>query len=240
MILIRSLIFQIWFYGLMIIMGILCAPLALWSREGAYYSIHSFLRLAFWGLEHFCGLKAEVRGEAPKGEVLIASKHHSFLDILILAHVLPKARFIMKRSLVWAPVLGFYALRIGASPVTRGKGRASVRDMMREADRRRSLDGQLVIYPQGTRVAPGVKAPWKTGVFLLAQSYKMPCVPVAINAGHFWPKRGILRRPGVAVVEFLEPMPEGLTSRRYLAELEARIEPACDRLSAEAKERFGV
>ncbi|MEL6793431.1 MAG: 1-acyl-sn-glycerol-3-phosphate acyltransferase, partial [Pseudomonadota bacterium] len=152
MLLVRSLIFQVWMYGLMAILGVVFAPLAIWSRDGAYFAISIYLRLVFWGLQAICGLTAETRGEIPEGDVLIAAKHQSFLDVLILVRDLPAAKFVMKRSLVWAPILGFYALRIGASPVTRGKGAASVEEMVEEAEKRRALSGQLVIYPQGTRV----------------------------------------------------------------------------------------
>lgn len=236
----RTLVFTIWLYGLMGVLGILCAPIALWSRDGAYFCIRVYLRLVFWGLRVFCGLTAETRGPIPEGDVLIASKHQSFLDILILVRDLPRAKFVMKRSLVWAPVLGFYALRIGASPVTRGKGWASVEELMREVEKRRALDGQLVIFPQGTRTAPGIAAPYKPGSHILYRTYNLPCVPAAANTGHFWPRSGFPIKPGVAVVEFLEPLPANLTAKEFLGELADRIEPVSDRLSREAKERFGA
>lgn len=236
----RSLLFAIWLYGLMGLLGILLAPAAALSRAGAYWAIGLYLRLVFAGLRALCGLTFEVRGPVPVGDVLVAAKHQSFLDVLILLRALPKARFVMKRSLVWAPVLGFYALRIGAAPVTRGKGLESVVEMMREVAKRKALDGQLVVFPQGTRVAPGATAPWKPGSHLIYRTYGLPCVPAALNTGLFWPRSGVIRRRGVAVVEFLEPLPEGLGPKEFVARLEAAIEPATARLEAEARERFGV
>lgn len=224
----------------MVICGVICAPFALWSREGAYASIRVYLRIVFWGLKTFCGLTAETRGPIPTGDVIVAAKHQSFLDILILCRVLPRPAFVMKRSLVFAPILGAYALRIGAAPVRRGGGREAVEEMVAEVARRGALNGQLVIFPQGTRVAPGVEAPYRTGAHHLYRAYRLPCVPAALNTGHFWPRRDVLRRPGVAVVEFLPPLPPDLPLDAFLAELEASIEPASDRLSAEAKTRFGV
>ncbi|MEL7462530.1 MAG: lysophospholipid acyltransferase family protein [Pseudomonadota bacterium] len=234
MLLVRSLIFQVWMYGLMLILGLLFAPLAIWSREGAYYAISIYLRLVFWGLERFCGLTAETRGEIPAGDVLIAAKHQSFLDVLILVRDLPAAKFVMKRSLVWAPILGFYALRIGASPVTRGKGAASVEEMLDEAERRKDLHGQLVIYPQGTRTAPGEAAPYKIGAWHLYRSYGLPCIPAAVNTGVFWPAKGVTRRPGHAVVELLPPIPPGMEPEPFLEELETQVEAASERLLQEA------
>lgn len=235
----RSILFNIWMYGLMAVLGLLFMPLAAWSRAGAYFAIGVYLKLVFAGLRRLCGLTVETRGPIPTGDVLIAAKHQSFLDIFIMIRALPAAKFVMKRSLIWTPIVGFYALRIGASPVTRGKGWASVNEMMEEVGRRRDLAGQLVIFPQGTRVPPGVEAPYKPGSHLIYRTYDLPCVPAALNTGVFWPRRGVLRRPGVAVVEFLEPLPRGLDPRQFVEELEARIEPASEALLAEAARGLG-
>ncbi|MFV0475907.1 MAG: lysophospholipid acyltransferase family protein [Pikeienuella sp.] len=236
----RSALLMLWVYGLMGLLGLLFLPLAIWSRDGAYVAISIYLKCVFWGMRALCGLRAETRGPVPTGDVLVAAKHQSFLDVLILVRDLPRPRFVMKRSLVWAPILGFYALRIGASPVTRGKGWASVEEMMSELSRRRDLDGQLVIFPQGTRVKPGVEAPYKPGAHLIYRSYGLPCAPAAVNTGHFWPRTGIMRKPGVAVVEFMEPLPEGLSSHEFMTALTGRIEPASARLSEEARQRWNA
>jgi 1-acyl-sn-glycerol-3-phosphate acyltransferase len=98
-----------------------------------------------------------------------------------------------------------------------------------------ALPGQLIIYPQGTRVAPGAKAPYKVGTGLLYEQLGQPCVPVATNVGLFWPKRGILRKRGLAVVEFLPEVPPGLPVSTFMARIEAEIEGASDRLDDEAK-----
>lgn len=239
MLLARSLIFQVWLYGLMLVLGLLFLPLAIWSRGGAYYAISVFLRLVFWGLRVFCGLTAETRGPLPTGDVLVAAKHQSFLDILILCRDLPEAKFVMKRSLVWTPVLGFYALRIGAATVDRGRGRAGADEMMAEIARRSAFRGQLVIFPQGTRLAPGADAPYKIGAHPIYRAYGLPCVPAALNTGHFWRRRRLIIRPGRAVVRFLEPLPAGLPEGEFMAALEQTIEPASAALSAEAERRRG-
>ncbi|MEM7269747.1 MAG: lysophospholipid acyltransferase family protein [Pseudomonadota bacterium] len=236
----RSLLFQIWMYGLMALLGILFFPLAAWSREGAYWAIRRYISAVFWGLRNLCGLTYEIRGEPPKGEALIACKHQSFLDILIVMRAVPAAKFVMKRSLVYAPILGFYALRIGASPVTRGKGSESLSDMMKGVEGKRTARGQLVIYPQGTRVAPDVKAPYKAGAHAIYQAYDLPCHPAAVNTGLFWPRMGVTRKAGIAVLEFLPPLPAGLDQGEFMERLEVLVEPASDRLAAEARDRFEV
>ena len=236
MLLVRSLLFDVLFYSLMVVMGILCAPLALWSRGGAYWSIHRFLDIIFVLLRMICGLRAEVRGPVPTGEVVIAAKHQSFLDILILAHALKRPKFIMKKELRWAPVLGFYAMRIGSTPVDRGKKAKAVKEMMTDVETQREDPGQIVIYPQGTRVAPGADRPYKVGAGVIYDRLQLECHPAATNAGVFWGRKSMLRRPGLAVVEFLEPVPPGMEVQPFIALIRDRIETASDKLVAEAGE----
>jgi 1-acyl-sn-glycerol-3-phosphate acyltransferase len=140
----------------------------------------------------------------------------------------------MKRELLWMPILGQYALRIGCVPVDRGRRGQAIRKMLTDVATGRADPGQLIIYPQGTRLAPGARAPYKTGTAALYQELGQPCVPVACNVGLFWPRSGTALRPGKAVVEFLPPIPPGLPSAEFLQRLEAAVEPASDRLMAEA------
>ena len=135
MVLVRSLLFDACFYLAMAVMGILGAPRALWSVDGAYAVCHDFCRVAFWLLRTICGLRVEVRGPVPTGEVVVAAKHQSFLDILILFDALPRPKFIMKKELKWAPFLGLYALRIGSTPVNRGARGQAMKAMVAHAGR---------------------------------------------------------------------------------------------------------
>jgi len=215
-------------------MGLVFALPAALSRDGALLGVHTYCRWVRWSLRWMTGLRTEVRGTAPEGEVLLAAKHQSFLDIILIVSALPRPRFIMKAELVRAPVLGLYALRIGCIPVHRGQRGQAIKKMKADVEAGRRRPGQLVIYPQGTRIAPGVKAPYKVGTAVLYDQLGAPCVPAAANVGLFWPKRGILRKPGLAVVEFLEPIPPGLSHAQFMARLEQAVETASDRLMAEA------
>lgn len=234
MLLARSLLYDACFYTLMAVMGLACLPAAAVSRGAASWSIRTYCRIALWLLRVICGLRVEVRGRVPRGGVIVASKHQSFLDILIHVSVLPRPRFIMKRELLWAPVLGLYATRIGSIPVRRGARGRAIADMVRAEDAHRTRPGQLVIYPQGTRTAPGAKLPYKVGAGVLYQRLDRTCVPAATNAGAFWGRNSLRRRPGLAVVEYLDPIAPGLPVEAFMAQLEGAVEPASDRLLAEA------
>ncbi|WP_158966381.1 lysophospholipid acyltransferase family protein [Chachezhania sediminis] len=227
----RSAAFSALLFVSMGVMGIALAPVGLLSRRGARWSIKVFARWVFLLARWLVGIRTEWRGPVPQGDVLVVAKHQSFLDVLMLFAVLPRPRFVMKHTLVRAPVFGLYALRVGCIPVDRRRGAGAMTDMVRAA--LAGEGGQLVIYPQGTRVEPGAEAPYRPGVALLYDTMKAMAVPVATNAGLVWPRKGLIRRPGRAVVEFLDPVDPGLTKRAFLTEITARVEMASDRLLAE-------
>lgn len=206
---------------------------ALFDRRAAFMAIHVYCHWVRWSAAVIVGLRSEVRGEVPQGEVLIASKHQSFFDIIILASALPRPKFIMKRELLYTPFIGFYGLRTGCIPVNRGKRGAAIVKMKQDV-MASPVKGQLIIFPQGTRVAPGADLPYKVGAGLLYDQLEQVCVPVATNVGVFWPRHGILRKPGLAVIEFLPVIEPGLRVKEFMTRVEAVIEPASDKLMAEA------
>jgi 1-acyl-sn-glycerol-3-phosphate acyltransferase len=235
-----SAVFIVQMYAMMALMAVWFTPWAILDRRGAFAAVHSYCRWVRFTARVMLGLRSEVRGTPPQREVLIAAKHQSFFDIILIVSAVPRPKFIMKRELIWAPILGWYALRIGCVPVDRGKRAAAIRQMMEGVARGAALPGQLIIYPQGTRVAPGAHRPYKIGTGHLYAQLGQPCIPAATNVGVFWPRRGILRRPGLAVVEFLPPIAPGLPVDAFMADLERTIEQASDRLMAEAGFRRGT
>jgi 1-acyl-sn-glycerol-3-phosphate acyltransferase len=230
----RSLIFNASMYLGMAVLAVVFLPYALVSREGAYLACHTYCRWVIWSARWMVGLEVEVRGTPPTDEVMVAAKHQSFFDILVIFHAIPRGKFIMKRELLFAPILGQYAWRIGCVPVNRGKRGQAIAKMVADVEKGRREPGQLVIYPQGTRVAPGVEKPYKVGSAILYEQLGQDCVPVATNIGVYWGKREVLRRPGTAVVEFLPRLPAGLSREEFMQRLEFEIETVSNALMAEA------
>ncbi len=230
---IRSLIFMIVIYAWMLILGIVYLPYAIFTKQGALRACKTYARSTMWLARWMVGIKCEVRGTVPTGEVVIGAKHQSFLDIIMIFDAIPHGKFIMKRELLWTPVIGMYARRLGCIPVNRGKKGAAVAKMVKDVAKEFSEPGQLVIYPQGTRVAPGVSKPYKVGTAILYSGLGFPCVPVATNAGVFWPRSGILRKPGLAIVDFLDPIEPGVERNAFLSRLEDVIETRSDALMKE-------
>lgn len=230
---VRSLIFTITIYAWMLILGIVFAPYALFAKRGALRACKTYARTTMWLARWMVGIRCEVRGTVPDTEVVVGAKHQSFLDIIIIFAAVPHGKFIMKRELLWTPVIGMYARRLGCIPVDRGKRGRAVAKMVKDVAKEFSEPGQLVIYPQGTRVAPGARKPYKVGTAVLYEGLGFPCIPVATNAGVFWPRTGILRKPGTAIVDFLDPIEPGVERESFLERLEDVIETRSDALMRE-------
>ena len=231
---VRSLIFNIQMYVALLVAGIIYTPAAIMSSDGAVAGCHAYCRYIRWSAGWMIGLKSEIRGEPPTDEVMVAPKHQSFLDVLIIYGALPRGKFVFKSILKYAPVVGQFGLRIGCIPVDRGKRGQAIKKMVADVKAGRARAGQLIIYPQGTRIAPGVKAKYKIGTGALYRELNQPVVPVATNVGVFWPKRGIYRKPGVAVVEFLPRIKAGMALDPFMKHLEQVVETRSEELNKEA------
>jgi 1-acyl-sn-glycerol-3-phosphate acyltransferase len=230
-----SLIFNIQMYLAMPIVALIYLPRAIASPLGAAEAAHAYTRWTFWTLRLLCGLRIEVRGTPRTQPVLIAAKHQSFLDVMMIYAAIPRGKFIIKSLLRFAPFFGWYVMRLGCVAVSRGQRGVAIKKMLAGVAAGREMPGQIVIYPQGTRVAPGAHRPYKKGTAALYAELGQPCVPVATNAGVYWPKRGITRHPGVAVVEFLPAIAPGLAAEPFMAQIEAAIEGTSDALAREAQ-----
>ncbi|MEZ5685523.1 MAG: lysophospholipid acyltransferase family protein [Paracoccaceae bacterium] len=231
----RSYLFVGQMYLMLAVFAVGGLPLAvLGGRTGGTWVARGFCFWVRFSARWLVGLRTEVRGEVPTGDVLVASKHQSFLDILLIFSALPRGRFIMKKELVWTPFVGWYAYFIGCIPVDRAKRGKAIKGMLSAAKNGRMQGGQLIIFAQGTRVAAGAKVPYKIGAGMLYKELGQTCVPVATNVGVFWPRRSMLRKPGLAVVEFLPPIEPGLKVNDFMETIAERIELASDALMAEA------
>jgi 1-acyl-sn-glycerol-3-phosphate acyltransferase len=228
----RGALFYGWFYLSMGVCGALFFLPALVSPVWARALSKLWMAQMFLSLRLIGGVRTEIRGDVPRGFALIAAKHQSMLDVWQLYLTLPFARFVMKRELTRAPVFGWFALRVGTVAVDRGGGRPALQAMVAALRAAGDADGQIVIYPQGTRTPPGVRRDYKVGVHAVYEAMGAPCIPVALNSGLRQP-RGVAVRPGFAVLEFLPPIPPGLPRDAFMARLEAEIEAASDRLARE-------
>ncbi len=233
MLLLRSQFYNLSLYLLIAIMGIVYLIPSIFSRKAALHGIKLFCKIHRRLLQWTCNIRQEFRGTPPTEPCLVCAKHMSLLDIIMLADALPEPKFVMKDSLKYVPIFGFYAMRIGSAPVKRGTGSDAVEKMVDDLDDERQ-SGQIVIYPQGTRVLPGQKKPYKRGAAALYSNFNLPCYMAATNIGVLWGRKSPYRYPGVAVIEFLERrIPEGLESKEFMAIISEEIETRSDALMEE-------
>jgi len=183
-------------------------------------------------LRVICGVRVEIRGRehVPTGPALVAPKHQCMLDVFAQFTVLPKTAFVMKQELMWIPWFGWYASKVRTVVIKRETQAAALKKLVREAKERFAENRQVVIFPEGTRTEPGAPGDYKPGIAALYRELDVPVHPVATNSGVHWPRHGFLRKPGVIVFEYLEPIPPGLKRAEFMRILQERIETASEKL----------
>jgi 1-acyl-sn-glycerol-3-phosphate acyltransferase len=232
----RAFLFNVLFYVTTVLFLVLGSPLLFAPRSWAMWALALHAKTELWLLKTIVGTKLEVRGreKLPNSACLVASKHQSAWETFALIPLFRDPAYLMKRELFWIPLHGWFSYKFKMIPVDRDKGPSALRRMLVEAKTRAAAGREIIIFPEGTRRAPGAPPDYKTGVFLLYEALGVPCVPVALNSGLFWPRRSLKRYPGSIIVEFLEPIPPGLSKREFLPRLQTTIETASNRLIAEA------
>lgn len=233
MIVLRSLLYSAWLYGGSTLMAIAYIPLLLLPRRAMAAGLRAWGWYVRFGLRLICGVRIEVRGTPPQGPALIAAKHQGMLDVAGPFTFLPDACFVLKKELLAIPFFGWYSIKCGMIVVDREGQAAALKKLVVDTQDRMKDDRQVVIFPEGTRTRPGSPGQYKPGVAALYRELGLPCVPAATNSGVHWPARGFLRKPGVVVFEYLEPIPAGLKRGAFMQELEARIEAASNALLEE-------
>jgi 1-acyl-sn-glycerol-3-phosphate acyltransferase len=235
----RSILFNVLFYVTTALFVVLGSPLLFGPRRWAMAALAVHARFELWLLKVVIGLKLEVRGQEklPKGACLVACKHQSAWETFALIPLFRDPALLMKRELFWIPFHGWFSHKFEMIPVDRDKGPSALRAMLRETKKRVEDGREIIIFPEGTRRASGAPPDYKTGVILLYEALGIPCVPIALNSGVFWPRRSMMRRPGTVIVEFLDPIPPGLTKAEFMSRLTTAIETASNRLIAEARSK---
>jgi 1-acyl-sn-glycerol-3-phosphate acyltransferase len=231
----RSLLFNLYFLGWTLLVGLLCLPLLLggWRLANRFGRWWAGTILA--GARVICGLRGEFRGleRLPAGACIVAMKHQSTWDTLAAPRFLAAPAFVLKRELMRVPVFGWYLRRCRMLPIDRAGGAKALKDLVAAAEARKAEGRPIVIYPEGTRRAPGAPPAYHVGVAALYLALNLPVVPVALNSGLYWRRRAFAKRPGTVVLEVQEPIPAGLDRRTFMRTLQERIETASQRLLGE-------
>jgi 1-acyl-sn-glycerol-3-phosphate acyltransferase len=238
----RSIAFNVLFYANLIAHMIVALPTLVLPYPITQAFIRSNSRRTLWLLRVICGIKVEWRGldNIPGGACIVACKHQSVWETVALYTVLPDPVYILKRELMWIPLFGWYMWKAGHVAIDRSAGLAALARMTMQARQRLARSCQLVIFPEGTRRPPGAEPVYKPGVAYLYGKAGVPCVPLALNSGLFWPRRSLLRRPGTILVEALAPIEPGLDRQIFFARLQNVLEEATARLVAEGQRELAA
>ncbi len=232
----RSLLFNALGLAVTVVLLVAGLPLLLMPRRATTGLVWLWGRSLLWLLARVVGLRHQVRGREriPPGPVIFAVKHQSAWETIAFGVLTPDFAAVVKRELTWIPLFGWYMRRAGHVSVDRAGGAAALRRMAKDARARIARGQNLVVFPEGTRTAPGGRPRYQPGIAALYRNLGIPVVPVALNSGLFWGRRTFVKHPGVITVEFLEPIGPGLDRGAFMAELERRIETATRRLCREA------
>src|SRR5208282_5491959 len=235
----RSIVFNFLFYLNLVVLMVIGLPTMLGGRRAVFALARLWGSISVWLLKRICGLRLEYRGveNIPPGGVLIAVKHQSFLETFALLKYAPDFAIVLKRQLTFIPFFGLYLIVSKQIAIDRSRGRQALQQIVAATKPVLAAGRQVFIYPEGTRRPPGAPPRYKPGVAAIYVETEAPCLPVAVNTGLFWRRRGFMRRPGVAVIEYLAPIAPGLDRKNFAALLQEAIETACARLNAEATAR---
>lgn len=234
MIRLRALVFNlVFFLGTAIAIVGVGIPCLVLPRRCLMTATKNWARAVLAALRGIVGLDFEIRGRrdllARPG--LFAVKHQSAWDTFVFFALMPDVAYVLKRELMWIPIYGWLARKNRMIAVDRRGGGQAIRGLMREAKAALAQGRQIVIFPQGTRVAPHATAPYQPGIAALYARLDVPVVPVALNSGRFWGRRSFTKHAGTIVIEVLDPIAPGLDRAAFMRELETRIERASARLT---------
>lgn len=233
MTLLRSLLFNLVFYVVTVVMILAAAPVFAFARpEICMRLVRDWCEVGLFLLRTIAGTRLEVRGLAnvPEGGVLIAAKHQSMFETFALLPYLHNPLYVLKRELIRIPFFGWYAAKVGMIPVDRDRGSSALRDLAARVRAALARGAAIVIFPEGTRRPPGAEPAYRGGIAHLYRAAEVPVVPMALNSGLFWGRRKWVKRPGVITLEILPAIPPGLPRDAFMQTLRDRIETATARL----------
>ncbi len=224
MILLRSAVFNAWFFGMTFLLGLLGVGVRALAPGRALAWARVWARVVLAGARVICGIKVEVTGfeQLPAGAALIASQHQSAFDTLIWVTLLPRASYIYKAELGRIPLFGAMLVASGQIPLDRKASVAGLRQLLRAAVAARDDGRQIVIFPEGTRVAVGVEVPIRGGFSMIAARTELPIYPVVTDSGRLWGRRAFRKWPGTVHIHIGEPIRPDLPSPVLVATLRER------------------
>ena len=230
---VRSLLFAILFYSISAVMALGLLPFlilpARWIKSVCYSWVSIFMVLSrtVLGIRMRVKMDRAASDAIAAGPVIFAAQHQSMWETIIFNGLLNAPSFVLKRELIRVPIFGLFLRKFDMIAIDRAAGASALKGMVRQARAQIEAGRSVVIYPQGTRVAPGEKKPYLPGVAALYTQLGVPVIPIALDSGRLWPRGAFVKRAGTVTVTVLPPIPTGLDRKGFMRVLEDRIENAC-------------
>ncbi len=230
--LIRSIIFYLLLYMWTLFLGIICLPALLLPISYVRKLANLWISGILGSLKLTCKITYEIKGmeNISKKGVIVASKHQSAFETLLLFKLINHAVFIHKRELFLIPIFGLYLKKSNMISINRTKGTLALRKMLNEVKQRILSGYSIIIFPEGTRKKPGERPDYKTGIAGIYKESETEVLPVAVNSGYYWPKHSFIKRPGKIIIKFLKPIPANLDKSDFLKKIESVIEEETNKI----------
>jgi 1-acyl-sn-glycerol-3-phosphate acyltransferase len=220
------------FYIWTVAASLLYLPLLLAPRQALIPFIRIWARGVLALMRVVVGIRLKIDGmeHLPPAPFIIAAKHQSAFETFALQLIVRDPAYILKRELTWLPFFGWYLSKAGAIAIDRSSGTKALKKMTVEAQQVKSEGRVIIVFPEGTRIAPGHKGKYHSGIAMLYGSLGIPVVPLALNSGLCWGKRAFKKHAGLITFRFLDPIAPGLDRKQFMAQLESSLETATEEL----------
>lgn len=234
----RAILLMVVLYPSLVVWMLVALPIMVLPRKAMTGLARAWSRYFLFLCRVLAGIRIEIRGQnnLPSGPYLVASKHQSIWETFALLHLFPDPCFILKQELSFIPLFGWYIRKMRNVPIDRKGGSRTLLKLTRVAHAEIRRDGgrQIVLFPEGTRRPPGAEPAYRFGVAALYSGLEVPCVPIGLNSGLYWPRRSLKLKSGTIIVDILPVIPAGMPRDEFFKRVQDDIETSSNRLLVEA------
>ena len=224
LIFIKSLIFNILFYSLSTIIGVIFFPILI-SKPLTIKITNIWAKITIYMLNSICNIKIDIQNleSFTKGQVLFAVRHESVLETILFLAYFPNVKYVLKKELLYIPFYGLFVWRCGHIIINRNGRASSIYLMLKKIKNNLNKNESIVIFPHGTRVKASANVEIKSGIYALYKHLNIKIIPVHMSTAEFWDKKGFIKRPGLVKVKFYKPISNSYKKIDFIKLLNSKL-----------------